>query len=112
MCIFTREQIRIQFTIFFSAIFSDPNITFTRCATSLTTINIRFRTSTEILNRSAFYTRKQAVHEAIFPSRKPHILFSARYYETDEFLHELSLRERPNRVGMMTVRTLDFRLAI
>ncbi len=47
--------------------------------------------------------RKQAVHEAIYPSRKPYNLFSARYYGTDDFLQELALRERPNRVGMMTV---------
>ncbi|XP_037052324.1 cilia- and flagella-associated protein 299-like [Bradysia coprophila] len=61
-----------------------------------------YRTSTAILTRQAFLTQREAVYESIFPSRKPHILYSAHYHKNDEFLQELSLRERSNRVGMMT----------
>lgn len=47
--------------------------------------------------------KREAVREALFPSRRPHNLFSAHCHSDDRLLQELAARERPNRVGMMTV---------
>ncbi|KAJ6646105.1 Cilia- and flagella-associated protein [Pseudolycoriella hygida] len=59
------------------------------------------RSSSEILSRSAFYSRQKIVREELFPSRQHHILFSHMYKLNDELLLQLAQRERPNRVGMM-----------
>lgn len=73
------------------------------CCCYINEFLIFYRSATDVLNRKQFQVRKEAVREALFPSRKPHILFSSDCRSHDQFLQELATRERPNRVGMMTV---------
>lgn len=62
-----------------------------------------YRSVADVLTKKQFHLKKEAIQEALFPSRKPHILFSAHCLSEDQLLQELAARERPNRVGMMTV---------
>lgn len=71
---------------------------------SLKNFKLKFyRSVKDVLTKKQFYLKKEAVRESLFPSRKPYILFSAHCHSDEPLLQELSARERPNRVGMMTV---------
>lgn len=62
-----------------------------------------YRSTSETLTKKQFYIRKEAVREALFPTRKPHVLLSADCTSTDPFLQELAVRERPNRLCILSV---------
>lgn len=63
-----------------------------------------YRSTSETLSKRQFEERKSAIHEILFPSRKPHILACDGAQLLDPFLQELANRERPNRVGILSVR--------
>lgn len=69
---------------------------------SLENLKLKFYRK-DVLSKKQFYLKKEAVRESLFPSRKPHLFFSAHCHSDEPLLQELSARERPNRVGMMTV---------
>lgn len=65
-----------------------------------------YRSTSETLSKRQFYVRKEAVHEVLFPSRKPHILISADCESSDNFLQELAERERSNRLCILSVSVM------
>lgn len=70
-----------------------------------------YRSTSETLSKRQFEERKSTIHEILFPSRKPHILACDGAELSDPFLRELADRERPNRVGILSVRkTVYFKL--
>lgn len=61
-----------------------------------------YRSTTGTHSKAQFYARKAAVQEALFPTRKAHAMLSAGIKTTDSFLQELALRERSNRLRMLS----------
>lgn len=66
-----------------------------------------FRSTSETLSRRKFFAKREATKEALFPTRKPHILVSDGCKSNDPFIHELVIRERPNRVYSLSVCILQ-----
>lgn len=71
-----------------------------------------FRSSGETLSRAEFERRLAAVIAYLFPSFKPYELASEGLKASDPLQQELSLRERPNRVGILAVRNIILTLSI
>lgn len=61
-----------------------------------------YRSTSEMLSKRQFEQRKAAIHEMLYPTRKPHRLISMNLDSDDELLRELAERERPNRLCMLS----------
>lgn len=61
------------------------------------------RSSKDVLTPKQFQSKKDALQEAASTIQRSHILFSTNCRTKDVFLLELAARERPNRLGMITV---------
>lgn len=61
-----------------------------------------YRSTTNTLTKAQFHARQAAVREALYPTRKAHAMLSAGIRTTDTVLQELALRERPNRLRLLT----------
>ena len=73
---------------------------------------IYLRSTGETLSKDQFEIRRNVIREVLFPSRKPHILASQGAKLLDPFLSELALRERSNRVGLLSANTTFIELFI
>lgn len=62
-----------------------------------------YRSTTDTLSQIQFTIRKEAIREALFPTRKLHSLVSDGCTSTDLFLNELAFRERSNRLFILSV---------
>lgn len=61
-----------------------------------------YNSNCEILTKDAFESRRAFVKEVISPSKKAHELYSEGHDDEDLVLDELALRERANRVGILS----------
>lgn len=66
-----------------------------------------FRSSGETLSRQQFEKRLAAVIAYLYPTFKPYELASEGLHLTDPFQQQLALRERPNRIGILSVSYTD-----
>lgn len=64
-----------------------------------------YRCTSDVLTRKQFDVGKRATREALYPSRKLHSLVSDHCPSSDNFLQELALRERSNRLFILSVYT-------
>lgn len=64
---------------------------------------ITIRTTKKTYDREQFEFRKAAIQEQVNPSHKTHTLMSDGFSFDEPLMEALALRERPNRVGNMTV---------
>lgn len=68
---------------------------------------ILYRSSGETLSRQQFEKRLAAVIAYLFPSFKPYELASEGVTMTDTFQQQLAIRERPNRLGILSVSSVS-----
>lgn len=68
---------------------------------------ICFRSSGETLSREQFEKRLAAVIAYLYPAFKSYELASEGVSVTDPLQQQLALRERPNRLGILSVRRLQ-----
>ncbi|XP_012277789.1 uncharacterized protein C4orf22 homolog [Orussus abietinus] len=61
-----------------------------------------YRCAGETLDRESFERRLAAVRNLLFPVQRPYELSSECIVPTDRFFQELALRERPNRLGVIS----------
>lgn len=67
--------------------------------------NCNFRSAGETLTRKQFKKRVQAVINFLTPPYKPYELASELVTDNDPIYTELAIRERSNRVGIVSVTT-------
>lgn len=61
-----------------------------------------YNSTSEMLSKSEFESRKAFAKELLSPSKKSHELYSDGHDENDQVLHELAIRERSNRIGILS----------
>lgn len=66
--------------------------------------SLGYRSATETMNMQKFLRAKHIVKEAVNPTRKIHKLVSEGCASWDSFLQELAMRERPNRLLLLSVQ--------
>lgn len=70
-----------------------------------------YRCTGETLSERSFYRRLRAVRELLFPVRRPYELTSESVTPRGRLMEELALRERANRLGILSTIVFVRRLA-
>lgn len=90
----------------------DPcyRVTFVGLYPAFTSIDVKIfktkqfsRANGDTLSEKEFYVRRAKIHGVVFPVVKPYVLVSEGANMDDEFIRELAIRERANRVGILQV---------
>lgn len=72
-----------------------------------------YRSTTDTLSRQQFDLRKALAMSEVFPAKRQHALACEGITIVDPFLSELALRERSNRLRMLSVKlTIEYLLGI
>ncbi|XP_067205152.1 cilia- and flagella-associated protein 299-like [Linepithema humile] len=61
-----------------------------------------YRCTGEILNEESFYRRLRIVKDLLLPVHRPYVLTSEFVRPDSKLMEELALRERPNRLGILS----------